>query len=41
MDEDRKFTAGLGDRIIAHLQLLGDDYSGFPVDRLQHSLQTA
>jgi len=41
MDENRKFTAGLGDRIIAHLKLLGGDYSGFPVDRLQHSLQTA
>jgi predicted HD phosphohydrolase len=41
MAENRKFAAGLGDRIIAHLTLLGGDYSGFPVDRLQHSLQTA
>lgn len=41
MAENRKFAAGLGDRIITHLALLGGDYSGFPVDRLQHSLQTA
>ena len=41
MDENRKFVAGLPDRIIAHLSLLGGDYGGFPVDRLQHSLQTA
>ena len=41
MDENRKFVAGLPDRIITHLSLLGGDYGGFPVDRLQHSLQTA
>tara|TARA_R110002096_G_scaffold5159_15_gene24140 strand:+ start:397 stop:1014 length:618 start_codon:yes stop_codon:yes gene_type:complete len=39
--EQRKFVAGLPDRILAHLALLGGDYGGFPVDRLQHSLQTA
>lgn len=32
---------GLADRILAHLNLLDGDYGGFPVDRLQHSLQTA
>ncbi len=39
--EQRKFVAGLPDRILDHLALLGGDYGGFPVDRLQHSLQTA
>lgn len=39
--ETRKFVAGLPDRILTHLGLLGGDYGGFPVDRLQHSLQTA
>jgi len=29
------------DRILSHLQLLGGDYGGFAVDRLEHSLQTA
>ena len=27
--------------MLAHLRLLDGDYGGFPVDRLQHSLQTA
>jgi predicted HD phosphohydrolase len=35
------FTAGLADRVLAHLRLLDGDYGGFPIDRLQHSLQTA
>ncbi|MDA0822824.1 MAG: HD domain-containing protein [Proteobacteria bacterium] len=39
--EQRKFVAKLPERILAHLSLLGGDYGGFPVDRLQHSLQTA
>ncbi len=39
--EQLKFIAGLPDRILAHMSLLADDYGGFPVDRLQHSLQTA
>jgi predicted HD phosphohydrolase len=29
------------DRILDHLKLLGGDYGGFAVDRLEHSLQTA
>ena len=35
------FAAGVADRVLAHLKLLDGDYGGFPVDRLQHSLQTA
>ena len=33
--------AGLADRVVDHMQLLRDDYGGFPVDRLEHCLQTA
>ncbi len=29
------------DRILSHLKLLDNDYGGFNVDRLEHSLQTA
>ncbi len=29
------------DRVLAHLRLLDGDFGGFPIDRLQHSLQTA
>lgn len=39
--EQLKFMSGLPDRILRHLRLLDGDYGGFPVDRLQHSLQTA
>lgn len=39
--EQMKFIAGLPDRILSHLRLLEGDYGGFPVDRFQHSLQTA
>lgn len=35
------FAAGLPDRVLTHLKLLDGDYGGFPIDRLQHSLQTA
>ncbi|TPX31782.1 hypothetical protein SmJEL517_g04956 [Synchytrium microbalum] len=35
------FSAKLPDRVLAHLALLEGDYGGFPVDRLEHSLQTA
>jgi len=41
MDEQMQFISGLPDRVLAHLDLLNGDYGGFPVDRLQHSLQTA
>ena len=32
---------GVPDRILAHLKLLDGDHGGFPIDRFQHSLQTA
>ena len=35
------YTQGLADRVLTHLKLLEGDFGGFPVDRLQHSLQTA
>ena len=35
------YAAGLPDRVLAHLKLLDGDFGGFPIDRLQHSLQTA
>ena len=37
----RPFAKELPDRIIKHLQLLDGDFGGFPIDRLEHSLQTA
>ena len=41
LGEQRQFVAQLPDRILAHMGLLAGDYGGFPVDRLQHCLQTA
>ena len=41
MGEQIKFMGGLAGRILSHMELLNDDYGGFPVDRLQHCLQTA
>lgn len=35
------FATQVGARVLDHLRLLDGDYGGFPVDRLQHSLQTA
>ncbi|BBH45678.1 HD domain-containing protein [Pseudomonas sp. KU43P] len=40
-EEFHHFSQALPDRIIAHLMLLQGDYSGFPIDRLSHCLQTA
>ena len=37
----KSFSTGLPDRIMTHLKLLDGDYGGFPIDRLEHSLQTA
>ncbi|RHW16794.1 HD domain-containing protein [Sphingomonas gilva] len=37
----REFSSHLPARVITHLKLLEGDYGGFPVDRLEHSLQTA
>jgi len=39
--EQMKSMAMLPDRILHHLQLLNGDYGGFPIDRLQHCLQSA
>jgi len=39
--EMESFAQKLPDRLIAHLNLLRGDYGGFPVDRLEHCLQTA
>ncbi|MEM9303648.1 MAG: HD domain-containing protein [Pseudomonadota bacterium] len=39
--EQIPFVRGLPERVLDHLRLLSGDYGGFPVDRLQHSLQTA
>jgi predicted HD phosphohydrolase len=39
--EQKKFMSGLADRILEHMKLLEGDYGGFPIDRLQHCLQTA
>lgn len=36
-----EFNRGLADRVLDHLRLLDGDFGGFPVDRLEHSLQTA
>lgn len=41
LQEQKQFVKGLPDRILQHLRLLSGDYGGFPIDRLQHSLQTA
>ena len=37
----RPFQKDLPNRIVAHLNLLKGDCGGYPVDRLEHSLQTA
>jgi predicted HD phosphohydrolase len=39
--ELERFARQLPDRLIAHLELLRGDHGGFPVDRLEHCLQTA
>jgi len=35
------FARDLPARVLDHLRLLDGDFGGFPIDRLQHSLQTA
>ena len=39
--EYRAFAKGLPERVLDHLRLLDGDFGGFPVCRLEHSLQTA
>ena len=36
-----ELAVGLPDRLLDQLRLLGGDFGGFAVDRLEHSLQTA
>ena len=36
-----RFAPQGGKRVLDHLRLLAGDFGGFPVDRLEHSLQTA
>jgi predicted HD phosphohydrolase len=40
-NELQHFAKQLPDRLVAHLKLLQADHGGFPVDRLEHCLQTA
>jgi predicted HD phosphohydrolase len=35
------FNQGLAGRVLSHLKLLANDFGGYAVDRLEHSLQTA
>ncbi|WP_310468220.1 HD domain-containing protein [Sphingomonas sp.] len=35
------YAQDLPSRVLTHLKLLDGDFGGFPIDRLQHSLQTA
>jgi len=35
------YNRGVADRVLAHLRSLAGDCGGFPVDRLEHSLQSA
>jgi predicted HD phosphohydrolase len=39
--ELERFARRLPERLLAHLELLRGDYGGFPIDRLEHCLQTA
>jgi len=41
MTQQREAFLGLPDRILSHMELLKGDSGGFPVDRLQHCLQSA
>ena len=41
VDHSKSFNKGLAKRVLDHLRLLDGDFGGFPIDRLEHSLQTA
>src|SRR5688500_7967836 len=41
MTRFNEHVAHLPDRILTHMRLMANDFGGFPVDRLTHSLQTA
>jgi predicted HD phosphohydrolase len=36
-----ELARGLADRVMAHMEAMRGDFAGFPVDRLDHCLQTA
>ncbi len=38
---EEEFAAGTADRVLAHLRELSGSLSGYQVDRLEHSLQSA
>jgi predicted HD phosphohydrolase len=40
-ESERKFAAGLPDRVLAALRKLDSSLEGYPVTRLEHSLQVA
>ncbi len=40
-DHMQTFSQDLPMRVLEHLKLLDGDFGGFPVHRLEHSLQTA
>ena len=40
-DNFRTYSKELPERVLSHLKLLDGDFGGFPIDRLQHSLQSA
>jgi predicted HD phosphohydrolase len=40
-ESERRYALGLGDRVLASLAGLDHSLEGYPVSRLQHSLQTA
>ncbi|MBE7636262.1 HD domain-containing protein [Sneathiella sp. P13V-1] len=40
-DNFRTYSKDLPNRVLDHLRLLDGDFGGFPIDRLQHSLQSA
>lgn len=39
--EAQPYDTSVGERVLAHLKLLEGEYGGFPIDRLDHSLQCA
>ncbi len=41
MDYEAQFNAGLVDRLLADLKLLDEPWTAYPVNRFQHSLQSA
>ncbi|QBR03991.1 HD domain-containing protein [Paraburkholderia pallida] len=40
-EEFKPYAAALAERVLSHLGVLKGDHGGFPIDRLEHCLQTA